>query len=172
MELKKIIGVFLGLFVLASIVFLVVTEIKKDESVVVSSQSVSHIGNISEQNAAATDVVTPRKDKYVEGLYFHGSNRCRTCNLMEGYIRDVLKDSFDKEIKDGLLSFESVNVDEASNQHYIQNYQLQSISFFLSLKKDGKEIKFQNVDQIWQLARNESQFKSYIKSEIKRFLEM
>ncbi|OFZ22573.1 MAG: hypothetical protein A2202_01885 [Bdellovibrionales bacterium RIFOXYA1_FULL_36_14] len=172
MKIKKIIGICLGLFVLLSIAFMVVSEIKKDESVGGSSQSVSHIGNQSKQAVATSDTIPSRKDKYVEGLYFHGTNRCHTCNLMEGYIRDVLKDSFDKEIKDGLLSFESVNVDEASNQHYIQNYQLQSISFFLSLKKDGKEIKFQNVDQIWQLARNESQFKSYIKSEIKRFLEM
>ena len=172
MKLKKIIGILLGLFVLLSIAFMVVSEIKKDESVKKSSQSVSPMGNQLEQNAITADTNTSRKEKYVEGLYFHGTNRCRTCNLMEGYIRDVLKDSFDKEIKEGLLSFESVNVDEASNNHYIQNYQLQSISFFLSLKKDGKEIKFQNVDQIWQLARNEAQFKSYIKSEIKKFLEM
>jgi hypothetical protein len=50
---------------------------------------------------------------------------------------------------------------------------LQSLlSLFLSLTKDGKEEKFENMSKIWQLAKNETMFKNYIRSEIKRFLEM
>ncbi|MBF0314151.1 MAG: hypothetical protein HQK52_12100 [Oligoflexia bacterium] len=173
MMAKKITSIILGAFVLSSVVFLVVSEARKSDSADKNTEiEIKNNVQVVENKTTTQDNVSPKKSKYVDGLYFHSTNRCMTCNLMEGYIRDVLKDSFNKEIEEGSLTFKSINIDEASSSHYIQDYQLQSISFFLSLKKDGKEVKFENVDKIWQLARNEDAFKKYIKAEIKKFVEM
>ncbi|OFZ46238.1 MAG: hypothetical protein A2381_11510 [Bdellovibrionales bacterium RIFOXYB1_FULL_37_110] len=161
MKLKRIISITLGLFVFLSILYWGVSEINQNAN-----------NNASSTDLQASDTSRPTLSKRVEGLYFHGTNRCYTCNLMEGYILDVLKESFDKEVKEGLITFESINVEEPSKSHYIQDYQLNSISFFLSIKKEGKEVKFTNVDQIWKLAGNESNFKNYIKQEIKKHLEL
>ena len=161
MKLKRIISITLGLFVFLSILYWGVSEINQNAN-----------NNASSTDLQASDTSRPTLSKRVEGLYFHGTNRCYTCNLMEGYILDVLKESLDKEVKEGLITFESFNVEEPSKSHYIQDYQLNSISFFLSIKKEGKEVKFTNVDQIWKLAGNESNFKNYIKQEIKKHLEL
>lgn len=156
--IKKIISIVLGIFVVSSIVYWAVTE---------SANTLA----LSKQGSEKKEAIV-KKSKIINGLYFHGTNRCYTCNLMEGYIRDVIREHFGKENKDGKLTFESINIEESTNNHYIQDYQLQSISFFLSLKSEGKEIKFENVNKIWQLAKNESAFKRYIQIEINKFLEM
>jgi len=166
MKLKRIISITLGLFVFLSILYWGVSE----RGIAGLNQNANN--NASSTDLQASDTSRPTLSKRVEGLYFHGTNRCYTCNLMEGYILDVLKESFDKEVKEGLITFESINVEEPSKSHYIQDYQLNSISFFLSIKKEGKEVKFTNVDQIWKLAGNESNFKNYIKQEIKKHLEL
>ena len=155
MKLKKIVGASLGLFVLFSIGYYAVTELRKIEN-----------------SARGPDtLIVSKEGKEVNALYFHGENRCYTCNLMEGYIRDVLKESFAKEMESHLLTFESINIDRPEKRHYIQDYQLQSISFFISIKNNGKELKFKNIDQIWKLAQNELAFKKYIKEEITKYLE-
>ncbi len=160
MNIKKIISTVLGIFVLSSIAFYTVSETKKSE-------------NLKKQSSTATEMkIIPEKEKVVNGLYFHGTNRCHTCNLMEGYIRDVLSISFEKEIKEGRLTFESIDIDQPASAHYIQDYQLNAISFFLSFKKNGKEMQVQQCDKIWQLAKDEMMFKKYIKDEISKFLEM
>lgn len=118
---------------------------------------------------AATEMA---QGKVVDALYFHGANRCYTCNLMEGYIRDVIAADYALQEREGKLRFQSLDVQDPQNQHYVQQYQLTSISLFFSLKDQGKELKFENIDRIWQLAGSEAEFKNYIRSELKKYLEM
>ncbi len=178
MILKQVISIILGIFVVSSIVYWVVTE-STTESSTPDTTSVSN--NETQSTVASNSAPTEQseeekgvveKEKIIKGLYFHGSNRCYTCNLMEGYIRDVIRESFGKEVKEGRLSFESINVEDLNNRFYIQEYQLRSISFFLSLHKTGKKIKHENLDKMWRFAGNEPMFKHYIKTEIEKFLEM
>lgn len=118
------------------------------------------------------DATVSGRGKVVEALYFHRTARCYTCNLMEKYIREVIAENFQDAEKKGSFSFQSIDVQQDANQHYIGRYQLTSISLFLSLKEDGKELKFENIERIWQLAGEEARFKDYIRTEFKRYLEM
>jgi len=53
----------------------------------------------------------------------------------------------------------------------VQDYQLYTKSVVLSLVKDGKEVKFKNLDKVWQLLRNKDKFYKYIKEETTNFLD-
>ncbi len=179
MNSKKIVSIILGIFVIISVVYLAITSLSPNSSNQSSTQNQNKEAVTVVAQSKAIPVTTSQvesqavqKGKVVNGLYFHGTNRCYTCNLMEGYIRDVIKESFSKEISEKRLTFQNYNVDEPAYNHYIRDYQLQSISLFLSLTNDGKEEKYENINKIWQLAKNETMFKNYIRSEIKRFLEM
>ena len=90
----------------------------------------------------------------VIAYYFHGSFRCITCNNMEKYSKEAIEGNFKDELASGELEFKAVNVEEKGNEHFVNDYQLYTKSLFLSIVKDGKEVKSKNLDKIWEFARN------------------
>jgi hypothetical protein len=41
----------------------------------------------------------------------------------------------------------------------------------LSLVKDGKEIKFQNLAKVWEYVGNKEKFSDYVKAEVTNYLK-
>jgi len=64
-----------------------------------------------------------------------------------------------------------INIEEKGNEHFAQDYQLYTKSVVLSFVKGGKEVKFKNLEQVWQLLRDKDKFYNYIKSETQSFLD-
>ncbi|MFH1728330.1 MAG: nitrophenyl compound nitroreductase subunit ArsF family protein [Pseudomonadota bacterium] len=106
----------------------------------------------------------------VKAYYFHTTIRCKTCKTMEKYINETITTYFSKDIADGKLIFSTLNVDELENKHFIQDYKLNTKSFVLSKLKDDKELKWENLDRIWEFVRNKEEFVKYIKNETEKFL--
>ena len=102
--------------------------------------------------------------------YFYGNFRCASCRKIEAFTKEALNASFKEELKDGMLVFKVVNVDEKDNEHFLGDYQLYSKSVVLSLMKDGKEMKYKNLDEIWNYLNDKRKFLGYIKNETKVFL--
>ena len=107
----------------------------------------------------------------VIAYYFHGNFRCYSCRFIEENTELALKKYFDDALKSGQLVFKAVNVEEKENKHFIKDYQLYTKSVVLSLVRDGKEMKFKNLEKVWQLLRNEDEFYKYIKEETQGFLD-
>ena len=103
--------------------------------------------------------------------YFHGSFRCPTCRNLEQYAKDAIEDNFKKELAEGGLIFKTVNVEEKGNEHFVNDYQLYTKSLVLSLVKNNKEIKHENLDKIWEYVRDKTKYMNYIKSELNDFLK-
>ncbi len=78
---------------------------------------------------------------------------------------------FAKELKHGRLEFRPVNVEETENKHFIQDYQLVTKSLVLSLVSDGKETKWKNLPDVWQLVSDRDKFFQYVKDEVEQFLK-
>ena len=106
----------------------------------------------------------------VVAYYFHTTFRCPSCHKIEQYTQGALKEYFAKEIESGALVYEVINIEDKGNEHFVQDYQLYTKSVVLSLVKDGKEVKFKNLEKIWQLLMNEDKFYKYIKEETQSFL--
>ncbi len=159
--IKNILTGLLAVFVIASIIYLIADK---------------NINNKTESNelAAKTEIKSqaPVNKEIVNAYYFHSSIRCYTCNLMERYIRETIAKHFSGQVKDGNLLFESVNIDEPQNKHFIDDYKLHTKTLILSLMKDKKEIKWINCDKIWSLVSDENKFKEYIQVEINKYLEI
>lgn len=103
--------------------------------------------------------------------YFHGNFRCASCLNIEKYTKAALEESFGNELESGILSYQIINTEEKGNEHFIQDYQLYTKSVVLSLVKDGKEVKFKNLQKVWEYLRNKDKFTEYIKSETQNFLK-
>jgi hypothetical protein len=102
--------------------------------------------------------------------YFHGNARCPSCYKLEQYAKEALELSFANELKDGRMVFKVVNLDQAGNDHFVTDYQLYTKSVVLSLVKNGKQVRYKNLEKVWDLLRDQNQYHAYVRDEIKPFL--
>lgn len=102
--------------------------------------------------------------------YFHGTFRCPTCHKLEQYSKEAIQTNFKDILASGKLEFKVVNIETRGNEHYGKDYQLYTKSLILSLVKDGKEIKWKNMDKIWEYVGNKQRFIDYVKSGVTDFL--
>jgi glutaredoxin len=106
----------------------------------------------------------------VISYYFHGAFRCPTCHKLERYLKDIMENSFKEALASGKLEFKVINIEDMGNEHYAKEYQLYTKSLILSLVKGGKEIKWKNLDKIWEYAGNKERFTDYVESGVSDFL--
>ena len=76
------------------------------------------------------------------------------------------KDALDKNI----LIFKPINVQKEDNKHFIQRYKLTNRYVVLSLEKEGKEINYIPLPDVWRLSKNPEDFESYMLSNIKKIM--
>jgi hypothetical protein len=107
----------------------------------------------------------------VTAYYFHGTARCPTCRKLEQYSREAIEANFKDALASGKLEFKVINLEDRGNQHYGNDYQLYTKSLILSLVKDGKQIKWKNLDKIWEHVGNKDRFIDYVYSEVSGFLK-
>ena len=107
----------------------------------------------------------------VVAYYFHGAFRCLTCTAMENYSREAIEANHKDTLASGKLEFKTVNVENRGNEHFVDDYKLYTKSLILSLVKDGKEVRYKNLDKIWEYSRNKQKFIDYVANEIKDFMK-
>lgn len=115
--------------------------------------------------------IEPGKRDGVIAYYFHGSMRCPTCHKLEEYSKEAIENNFKDEIAAGKLEFKEVNVETRGNERFVNDYQLYTKALVLSSVKDGKEIKWKNLDKIWELVGNKEKFIDYVKAGVTDFLK-
>lgn len=102
--------------------------------------------------------------------YFYTNYRCPTCLKLEQYTKEAVEQYYSDEIKAGTVEFKALNTDEEANKHFMKDYQLYTKSVVLSLVKDGKEQKYENLPEIWDHVRNKETFFRYIKDETDTYI--
>ncbi|MFA5156625.1 MAG: nitrophenyl compound nitroreductase subunit ArsF family protein [Candidatus Omnitrophota bacterium] len=107
----------------------------------------------------------------VIAYYFHGTARCPTCHKLEQYSKEAIEANFKDALASGKLEFKVVNIEDKGNEHYGDDYRLYTKSLILSLVKDGKEIKWKNLDKIWEYVGNKQRFIDYVNNGVADLLK-
>jgi hypothetical protein len=128
-----------------------------------SAPAVSTSGNGAQQQ--------PHAAQRLIIYYFHGNLRCPTCIKLESLAKSEVETDFTDAIKSGRLEWKTVNVEEKGNEHFENDYKLYTKSVIVSTLEDGKETSWKNLDRIWQLIHDESQYRAYIRTEVKACLD-
>lgn len=102
--------------------------------------------------------------------YFHGTYRCTTCMKFERYTAAVLQSDFADAIAADAIRWKPVNVEEPDNAHFVQHYELFGKSVVLSEIRNGTEVRWKNLDQIWDRVADEAGYKEYIRNALRAFL--
>ena len=119
--------------------------------------------------SAGVDTMPATPDRVVV-FYFHGYIRCVSCKKIEEYSRAAIEEGFSRELKEGKLEFSVVNVEESENRHFIRDYSLVTKSLVLVLKDGDRQVRFKNLDLVWQLLGSREQFIAYVQHEVRTFL--
>ncbi|MBD3419268.1 MAG: hypothetical protein GF398_04030 [Chitinivibrionales bacterium] len=104
-------------------------------------------------------------------FYFHTTYRCWTCNQFEKLTKVILRETFAEKLADSSITFRAINIEEEPNRHFVDEYKLVTKSLVLSLRKDGRELEWKNLDKIWQLVRDTQRFNEYVKSAIEEYAQ-
>ena len=143
----------------------------------VSFAGTTDVKTSTDSTTAKTDTATTVKNDslavkdVVFASYFHGDVRCPTCMKLEAYSREAILAGFDKEVKDSLVVFRTVNWDREENTHYVDDYQLFTKALILSRVRGGKEIAWANLDSIWQYVGDKDKFVKYVQTHARAFVD-
>ena len=171
MKSKKALTVILLVFVGCSLGYLIVKE--SGVNTVVERPAEEALAAVEEVPVAAEppeDKAQQEAERKIVAYYFHGNVRCMTCRKLEAFSREAINTGFAQELQQGRLEWRIVNVDEPTNRHFIEDYQLHTRSLVLVDMHNGKQTRWKNLDKIWQLVRNKQGFFQYVQSEINEYL--
>ena len=103
--------------------------------------------------------------------YYYTSYRCPTCKKLETYSRQAIEEGFFAELEEKKIVFRTLNLDESENSRYVEDYKLVTKSLIVSLNRNGKEIKWKNLPDIWKLVGDQEKFGEYVQRETRSILE-
>jgi hypothetical protein len=121
-------------------------------------------------NGAEDSAAVEPQPHHLVATYFHTTFRCPTCHNIENYSKATIHSNFADELQSGKLVWRVINVDELENKHFIKDYQLYSKHLIVSEVKDGKEVRWKDLKDVWTHVRNEEKFENYVKTEISDWL--
>ena len=125
------------------------------------------VRNVDSAKAILSDL---SKQPLVVVYYFHRAVRCPTCLKIESLTVTAVEMEFAQELKEGRVRINILNIDEDQNSHFETDYQLSAQSVIISKVSESRELKWKNLDKIWEYVDDEGMFIDYIKSEVDAYL--
>ncbi|MCX6154958.1 MAG: nitrophenyl compound nitroreductase subunit ArsF family protein [Candidatus Kapabacteria bacterium] len=121
--------------------------------------------------AFSSSINAQEKKVRIDVLYFHATTRCHGCLTIEEYIKNSMNAVFSIEMKDSLIVSSSIDFQQTENEHFQDDYKFESQTLILSKKVNGKEVKWKNLDKIWDYSSDYQKFQKYIEDEINKFIK-
>jgi len=106
----------------------------------------------------------------VVAYYFRGTFRSPACRHLEKNCREAIEANFKDALASGKLEFQVVTLGDKGEGYYANYYKIYARTLILSLVKDGKELKWKNLDKAGAYMNNQEGFLDYINKEVSAFL--
>ena len=114
---------------------------------------------------------SPAQGTRVVAYYFHGRVRCVSCVKIENLSGKAVRERFPEELRTGRLAFREVNIDEPGNRHFIDDYELSSQSLVIVEYRDGRQVRWKNLEKVWTLLDSEKEFFPYVQEGVSSYLK-
>ena len=106
----------------------------------------------------------------IEVIDFHSTHRCMTCNAIQSSTEYTLDTYFDKEVKEGVITFQVINVDEEENYKVAEKFEASGTALFLNVISNGKETQINLTDFAFLNGTNQEEFSKELKDTIEKEL--
>ena len=125
----------------------------------------------SDSAPAAVAEETAATGTRLVAYYFHRTQRCRTCLAIEEYAEEALRNAFPEAFESRQLEWHAVNIEEPSNEHFVQDYELTSSSLVMVYFDRGEQKEWKNLDRVWDLVGDKMEYQAYVEGEALAYLE-
>lgn len=105
---------------------------------------------------------TTSSDK-IEAYYFHFTARCTTCKTIEAKAKENLETLYPNQVKQGLITFQSLNLEEAPNKAIAEKLGVSGQT--LLLVRGDQKINLTNEGFMYAVAKPEK-FKEIINEKV------
>lgn len=106
----------------------------------------------------------------VDVVYFHRAQRCHSCTYAEEQTIYTLETYFSEELTSGIVTFQSVNVQDDANAALIDKYGAYTSQLFINTVQGDTE-SIEEVIEFWQFIEDDEGFSSLIITKITEALE-
>jgi len=151
MKAKVVLGKLLMAFVLVTIGFALGKEMSR-----------------SSPAGEGDAVPAPAVGEQVIVYYMHQTFRCVTCNQIEAMTEDLVKTEFAAPLAKGRLQFRRANFQE--DEALARRYNVVSSSVVVVYVRDGKDVAFKRLDDVWTLVNKPDAFRAYVGGAIRAYL--
>jgi hypothetical protein len=104
--------------------------------------------------------------------YFHRTLRCPGCLSIENQAREAIELTYDGELAAGMLEWRAVNIEEPGNEHFEQDFELQTQSLVLAeTAADGQVTRWKLLPKVWEFLEDPPAFQEYVIAEVAMFLQ-
>jgi hypothetical protein len=156
MNSRRAVTVILLIFVAASVVYLLATELSGQKSTATDSD--------------AADAVEKTPAHQVIAYYFHGYKRCHTCLSIEAAAKQVIETAYPAQLKNGSLVWKAVNFEAPENAHFADDFQLVTSSLVLVEYRNGEQVQWTNLEDVWELIGADERFSEYVRGGVDELL--
>jgi hypothetical protein len=106
----------------------------------------------------------------VDVVYFHRAQRCNSCVYAEDQTVYTLETYFSEELTSGIITFQSVNVQDEANAALIEQYGAYTSQLFIRTIQGDTEY-IEEVIEFWQFIGDDEGFSNLITTKITEALE-
>ena len=111
------------------------------------------------------------KKSQIDIYYFHRTERCKTCLSIEENTKNTLEQYFVDELKDGTITFYSINYEGDTEKEVIKKYDADAPALYLTKVKKGKETNKDLTDFAFDNSlNNPDKFKNGLRDKINELL--
>jgi hypothetical protein len=116
---------------------------------------------------AAPEAVSARQ---VIVYYFYTNKRCASCEKIERTTKMAIDSGFADAMKDGTLLWRPLNTDEPEHARFLTDYDLYTKSVVVVDMREGEQVRWRNLDEVWFLLDDEGAFIQYIQTAVGDYL--
>ncbi len=125
-----------------------------------------------EATAATNDApASAEPSSTVVVTYFHTTARCLSCLKIEELTNATMTMRFAGPIAEKRIVWQTMNLDEPANAHFVKDYGLYTKSVVLSEVRGDREVRWKNLEKVWDLLGDADAFQAYVEREVQAFLE-
>jgi hypothetical protein len=131
-------------------------------------QAIRKQGGLAAAPGAATE--TGAMDDGLMVYYFHGNNRCPTCEAIESQSHDTVHTHFAAHLKSGAMRWKIFNYEKPGGTDWGKKFDVQVPVVVLARVAHGQIAEWKRLDMVWALVGDEAAFADYVRSEIDQML--
>lgn len=107
----------------------------------------------------------------IEIIDFHTTHRCYTCEAIEANTIYTLNTYFQKELANGSITMDVLNIDQAENEAIAEKFQVYGTSLFLNVIVDGVETPIDLTEFAFMKGTDQKAFSKELSEKIKEELQ-